>query len=155
MTESDRTTMDTNQLATLIKQKYEVLTQLRQLADRQTEIIATSDMTRLLALLATKQGLLQQMQRIETQIDPFREQDPESRLWPSNECRMQTRAAAERCEALLAEIMSREKQCEGDLIVRRDKIAERLQGMHNGTHAASAYAESMTTRNQLDLSSEI
>ena len=146
--------MDTDQLANLIDQKCEVLTLLRQLADRQTEIIATANMTRLLTLLATKQGLLEQMQSIESQIDPFRAQDPDARPWRSPQQRQKTRATAERCESLLKELMSLEKQCEGDLIVRRDKIADRLQGMHYGGQATSAYTESITAHHQLDLSSE-
>jgi hypothetical protein len=47
-----------------------------------------------------------------------------------------------RCEALLAEIVSQEKQSERDLLRRRDEAAQRLQGVHSAAQARSAYAAS-------------
>ncbi|MBP89644.1 MAG: hypothetical protein CMJ64_23525 [Planctomycetaceae bacterium] len=145
---------DTDCLAALIDQKSDVLSRLRQLATRQAEIVSGGDMTKLFTLLASKQALLQNLQRIETQLDPFRAQDPDARQWRSSEHRQRARAVAERCESLLAELMAIEKQCEGELSVRCDNIAERLQGMHHVTHATDAYTQQISTHSQLDLSSE-
>jgi hypothetical protein len=146
---------DTDHLASLIDQKCDVLSRLRQLATRQAEIAAGGDMTKLLTLLASKQGLLQSLQSVEQQLDPFREQDPDARQWRSLEHRQRARAVAARCESLLSELMLIEKQCAGELSVRRDKIADQLQGMHNVTHATDAYTQQFPTNSQLDLSSEI
>jgi len=145
---------DTDLLASLIDRKCEILSSLRQLATRQTEIAAGGDMTKLLTLLASKQGQLQNLQSVETQLDPFRAQDPEARQWPSPEHRQRARAVAARCESLLAELMQIERQCAGELSVRRDKIADRLQGMHHVTHATDAYTQPTPSHSQLDLSSE-
>jgi flagellar biosynthesis/type III secretory pathway chaperone len=146
--------MDTDVLAELIDQKYEVLSLLRQLARAQVTIIQDSDMTRLMKLLATKQNLLNQLQDLERQLDPYRDQDPDSRQWRSPEHRQQTRDMATRCESLLNELMLIEKQCEGDLVVRRDAASTQLQGVHNVTQATNAYLSNGPTHSQLDLSSD-
>lgn len=145
---------DTERLASLIDKKCEILSSLRELAARQNEIVEGGDMTKLLTLLANKQALLQGMQSIERQLDPFREQDPEARTWPSPEHRRRAQAVAARCDALLSELVSIEKQCVGELNERRDKVADRLQGMHNVTHATDAYTQQHSSHSQLDLSSE-
>lgn len=147
--------METEILASLIDKKYEVLSLLRQLARAQQAIVHTGDMTRLMKLLATKQNLLHQLQDVEHQLDPFRHQDPDSRQWHSPQRRQQTRDMATRCESLLNEIMLVEKQCEGELVVRRDAAATRLQGIHTVTQATDAYLSNGPAHCQLDLSSDI
>ena len=146
--------METEVLASLIDKKYEVLSLLRQLARAQVDVVRDGDTTRLMKLLATKQTLLNQLQSVERQLDPFRSQDPVSRQWRSPEHRQQTRDMATRCESLLNEIMLVEKQCEGELVVRRDAAATRLQGFHSVTQAADAYTSNGPIHSQLDLSSD-
>ncbi|MBC8354129.1 MAG: hypothetical protein H8E66_19225 [Planctomycetes bacterium] len=146
--------METELLASLIDKKYAILSSLRQLARAQGKIVQDGDMTRLMKLLATKQNLLTQLQHIERQLDPFRSQDPDSRKWRSPERRQQTRDMATRCESLLSEIMLVEKQCEGELVVRRDAAATRLQGIHSVTQATDAYLSNGPAHSQLDLSSD-
>jgi hypothetical protein len=147
--------METQRLHELINQKKAVLAQLRKLAERQVEFIQNGDMGHLLGLLAAKQRLLQQLQHVERELDPFREQDPDQRQWRSPVERQQARQAAQDCETLLAEIMEVEKRCESDLIHRRDAAGRRLQGVHSAAQATQAYAStSSPCRGQLDLSSE-
>lgn len=145
--------METEVLAVLIDNKYEVLSSLRQLARAQVTIVRDGDMTRLMKLLATKQDLLNQLRNVERQIDPFRGQDPESRQWSSPQRRQQVRDMTTRCESLLNEIMLVEKQCEGELVIRRDTAATRLQGIHSVTQATDAYLSNGPAHSQLDLSS--
>jgi len=146
--------METETLASLIDNKYEVLSLLRQLARAQVDVVRDGDMTRLMKLLATKRVLLNQLQNVERQIDPFRSQDPESRQWRSPQRRQQARDMTTRCESLLNEIMLVEKQCEGELVVRRDAAATRLQGIHSLTQATDAYLSNGPRHSQLDLSSD-
>ncbi len=145
--------METEILAGLINKKYEVLSLLRQLARAQVNVVRDGDMTRLMKLLATKQDLLNQLQSVERDIDPFRNQDPESRQWRSPQRRQQVRDMTTRCESLLNEIMLVEKQCESELVVRRDAAANRLQGIHSVTQATDAYLSNGPALSQLDLSS--
>ncbi len=145
--------METEILAGLINKKYEVLSLLRQLARAQVNVVRDGDVTRLMKLLATKQDLLNQLQSVERDIDPFRNQDPESRQWRSPQRRQQVRDMTTRCESLLNEIMLVEKQCESELVVRRDAAATRLQGIHSVTQATDAYLSNGPALSQLDLSS--
>ena len=146
---------DTKTLAELIDAKHDILVQLRQLSRRQLELIGEGDMNRLLVLLSAKQTLLGQLQKIERRLDPFRNQAPESRRWTNPEQRQKTRQAAERCEALLGEIMMIEKQGESELVRRRDTAADQLQGVHTATHARGAYSARQADQGRrLDLSSE-
>ena len=71
--------METDQLSGWMDRKQGLLSQLRQLAHRQVESVKQADMSHLLGLLAAKQRLLQELQEIERRLDPFRDQDPQSR----------------------------------------------------------------------------
>jgi hypothetical protein len=147
--------MDTDLLASLIEQKQNVLTQLWQLARGQRDVVQTGDVSRLMSLLALKQRALQQLQGLEQQLQPFRNQDPDRRTWRSPQHREQARAAAARCESLLQEIISAEQECVTNLTLRRDAAAQQLQSMHGATIASQAYALPVPTFSQLDVSSEL
>jgi hypothetical protein len=147
--------MDTEQLAKLIGQKRQLLERLWQLTERQAALVSESDLTRLLSLLAAKQTHLNQLQAIERQLDPFREQDPDERLWVSPEARADARCEAEACAQLLASVMRVEYECEQQLSHRRDDVAHRLQGFQGASQARTAYLQgSSGSSHQLDLSSE-
>ena len=85
--------LETDRLAKLIAQKHEILVQLLELVQRQRQIVGEGNMTRLLSLLAAKQPFISQLQEVETDLDPFRSQDPEERHWRSAEFR-HTRSVA-------------------------------------------------------------
>jgi hypothetical protein len=145
----------TDYLSELIARKHRVLSQLRQLAQRQKETIAAGEMTRLLGLLAAKQKVIEALQAVERELDPYRSQDPESRRWRSVDDRQQVRRTAEACESLLREIIQLEQHCESHMKTRRDATATRLQGTHQAAQASQAYVGPDRPRRQhLDLSSE-
>lgn len=145
----------TEQLAQLMTGKREVLEQMRDLARRQLELIAQGDMSKMMHVLAAKETSLRQLLQFEKLLDPFRSQDPEARQWASPEARRRCQLVAQRCEALLAELMLLEKQGEADLRRRRDETAARLQHADTAGQARRAYAHPLpSSANQLDLSSE-
>jgi hypothetical protein len=149
------TSLDTNTLLQLFARKCELLMQLRQFGQRQYELIDTSDMNRLLMLLSAKQKLLGELQNVERQLDPYRHESPDSRVWASDEQRRQCGQLAEACQRLLAEVMETEKQGESHLIIRRDEAATRLHGVHQAIHARAAYIQPDQLQfTQVDLSSE-
>lgn len=147
--------MDTDRLKQLVGRKRQVLEMLVQLARRQSEFISASDMTTLLKLLAAKQGLLQQLQQVERQLDPFRQQDPEQRAWRSAVERQECLEATQACEVMLAELMQIEQRDENEMVRRRDVVASQLNGVHSAQEARSAYATMpYTAAASLDLSCE-
>ena len=148
--------MQTDLLASLIDKKLVVLERLRQLSLRQPELIQEGDMTSLLTILGAKQTLLNELHALEREIDPFRAEDPDQRVWRSTDDRLRCRQASERCETLLQEVMLIEQQCESSLSKRRDDVADKLKEFHHAAHATAAYvdfAPHMAT-SQLDLMSE-
>ena len=131
--------MDTDVLAKWIDAKHQLLSQLRELAARQRELVGGGDVTQLMNLLGVKQRLLDVVTTVESRLDPFRAEDPEQRVWRTPEHRIRTRAVSQRCDELLREILAIERDCESKMLVRRDQAANQLQRAHFSTNAAQAY----------------
>ncbi len=119
--------LETDLFAELIGKKLAVLEQLRDLSRRQSDLIADSDMERLFAVLSAKQTLLSELQKLQKRLEPFRQQDPESRRWRTPADRERCRQLRERSESLLGEILLVEKQCESEMARRRDDVVSRLR----------------------------
>lgn len=132
---------NTETLASLIAQKLQLLQLLARLSHAQVDLIDSGDMTRLLPVLGAKQQLLGQLQQLEQALTPFRDEDPDQRIWASPEAREKCRIDAQRSEQLLAEIMNLERKGEAEMIRRRDETARRLEEMDNASRVHSAYFE--------------
>jgi len=148
-------TLETDILFELIRSKRNCLEQILVMGRRQMELIELDQMAALLDLLASKQRALTELQQIERQLDPFRNQAPESRCWRSEEARRQCADELQSCAALLAEIIGGEKRAERAMVHRRDKAAAQLQGMHKAGRARASYTRpSATAVSQIDLCSD-
>jgi len=146
---------DTDILHDLVGKKHDLLVQLRDVGLRQRELIEGGDMTQLLKLLSSKQRLLNGLQTIERQMDPFRQQNPAERTWRSPADRDRCAKLAAHCETLLVEVVEQEKRSESRLIAHRDRVAVQLEGAHQTAQARSAYVDNPAYElRQLDLSSE-
>jgi hypothetical protein len=145
VTTIDATRLSTDRLASLVAGKHKILELLVQLAQRQLVLAREGEVGDLLKLLAAKQTVLGQLQTLERELDPFRPQDPESRLWASAAARQSCQAQANRCDQLLAEAVRLEKLGEAEMVRRRDVAASALQGASDAAHAHSAYAGSPHT----------
>lgn len=149
------TAFETDALAQLICRKLDCLLRLREMGDKQLELVRDDRMADLLDVLSAKQRLLIELQRIERALDPFRSQDPDQRRWRTADARRTCARQLQQCEALLGQIVAREKQSERELVRRRDDVAARLQGAHLASQARGAYVSlSQPPISQLDLSSE-
>lgn len=131
----------TEQLATLVRRKADLLILLKQFTEKQLGVIAGEDTALLLKLLAGKQSLVDQLQAVERELAPFRDQDPESRVWRSAEARRACQDLSAACEALIQEILELDRRGEGELIRRRDAAAEQLQGLQTTAQAHRAYLQ--------------
>jgi flagellar biosynthesis/type III secretory pathway chaperone len=148
--------METDSLAKLIDQKHVVLVKLRELSARQQQFAKLEgDMSPLLSLLSVKQQLIQKLMDIEQHLTPFRQQDPEARVWRRPEDRQRCAAVAAECRLLLDDLMKAEQQATQLLTERRDGVSGQLHAAAAATQARDAYG---TTTNaplsSLDLSSE-
>ncbi len=148
--------LETDILFDLVRAKRACLEQLQVMGRRQMDLIESDQMTALLDLLTHKQNTLSKLQRIERNLDPFRNQSPDARRWRSEDERRRCSEELAACETLLAEIIEREKAGEAAMIRRRDQAAAQLQGMHRASQARSSYAAPVTsTISQIDLCSDV
>lgn len=135
----------TNRLAKLIQLKHDVLAQLRELSHRQSEAIAADEDERLMSILAQKQVLLNQLQRVEVVLEPYRSEDPDARAWPSAEERRRCQVVAERANLLLGELLALEKQAESHLVASRDRTSQELAAAAGALAARQAYASTTSS----------
>jgi hypothetical protein len=135
-----QSTTKTEQLAALVAAKQHVLEILVQLSRRQLEVIATGDMTLLMKVLSAKQTVMSQLQTIEREMTPFRDENPDERVWRSPEDRTACQARAERCNSLLTEALRLEQQAEQAMVEKRDATGATLAAMQTAADARMAYA---------------
>jgi hypothetical protein len=146
---------ETQLLAALLDRKHECLVQMRDLGARQLEMIETGDMTMLMKVLSAKQGLINNLNAVERELDPYRDQSPEHRAWSSESERERCAQLAARCQLLFSEIVRLERESESQLTLERDDAERRLRGMHAAAQAHGAYAfETSLLTGSLDLSTQ-
>ena len=147
---------NSNQLAAAMARKAQLLELLRRLGEAQLSLVNEGDMSRLMQVLGSKDSLLTQLQHVEIQLDPFRNEEPDERRWESAAAREACQRDAQRCAVLLAEIVALEKKSEAEMTVRRDATARQLQGMYGSQEAQGAYISApVSLASSLDLSMEV
>src|SRR5688500_406561 len=129
----------TIELAALITAKTQLVAILVQLGQRQLALIGEGDAGALIKLLSAKQTVLEQLQGVERKLDPYRDENPETRSWPSSRDRAACQAEADRCNALLAEAVELERQAETTMRQRRDATAAALVSAQTAEGTRSAY----------------
>lgn len=148
VTES-RTSAD--RLAELVRRKQACLAELLGICRRQWELVEGGDVEGLLELLAWKQRYLQEIQRLETELAPYRQEVPEIRSWPTEEARRETAGRLQDCRRLLAEILEIERYCEQKMTARREEIRRRLEGLQAAGEAREAYARQERPGDEADV----
>jgi hypothetical protein len=132
-------THTTGRLAALIGKKRQVLSQLRDVGHRQTDLINHGDTGSLLKLLAAKQLLISTLQSVERELTPYYAEDPDRRRWASPQDRANCAQQAAECNALLEEIVQLEKHGAEMMTERRNEVAEQLEQAHAAAHVRNAY----------------
>lgn len=129
----------TDTLARMVDAKRNVLEQIHHLVLRQADFAKEGNVDALMNVLAAKEKLLAQLQPIEQALLPFRDEDPDQRVWRTVTDRQRCRESADRCGQLLAEILQLERTSSETMHRRRDEAAEKLQGTHAAHQARQAY----------------
>jgi hypothetical protein len=132
-------TSNTERLAALVMSKQQVLEILVQMSRQQLALIDTGDMTTLLKLLSGKQTVITHLHYIERELTPFRDEDPDGRVWTSPDHRTACQARAQQCNTLLAEAMDLERRAETAMHHRRNATAAALSSLQAGADAKAAY----------------
>lgn len=139
---------ETDQLVQLIDQKHEVLSQLHTLSQYQLRLAGHDQhINDLMRVLSAKQTLIERLTRIDRQMDPFRQQDPENRAWRSASERQRCSQTARQCEVLLTELKQLEQQSAEVVSSHRDEIARMLRDTHTSSDSVNAYNNYHETEN--------
>ncbi|MEX2308494.1 MAG: hypothetical protein WD738_12915 [Pirellulales bacterium] len=129
----------TEKLVELVRQKHQVLLQLREVGGRQTDLVTAGDVASLLKLLAAKQELIAALQNLERDLTPYYAEDPERRVWKSPQHRVDCAKRVTECNALLEEIVRLEKIGAEKMTARRNEVADQLHQVHSAAQIRSAY----------------
>jgi flagellar biosynthesis/type III secretory pathway chaperone len=149
-------TLDTDRLAELVRRKHDCLAQLHELGAQQCAVVDSGDVNDLLRLLGAKQHVINQLQTLERDLDPFRPQNPDERVWRSSAEREQCAHWLQHSETLFTEIMEQERKAEQLLKRRRDDSLDRLRDAYAGEQVRKAYLPEMpTASSSFDLTSEV
>lgn len=149
--------LSTERLAHLVHQKSILVRELHKLVSKQQEMIRQQEID-LIPLLAVKQRVLETLGEVDRAMDPFRQQDPDSRYWKSTETRLACRQEADLCEDVFRQVLLMENECTLALQQQQQKNKEQLQGSVAAGQANRAYqqtqASATTPQYRLDLVSE-
>ncbi len=149
--------MDGNQLSELISQRWTILRELLEVGNRQMAAIRDGRMSELMRLLSGKQLPLQRLAEIADELRGAAEDDPQARVWESEQARLSCRRQQEECEKMHLELLAIEAECETTLQQSRSSIQQKLDRVDVGRQAATSYGQGQTRHTSggtLDLSSD-
>ena len=132
----------TQLLYDLILEQRKILLELKHFAETQLQIVQENELGKLVSLLATKQQAIQRLQDVDRRLNPFRDQDPDSRQWSSTEQRDECRRMAKECPRLLADVMKLEQASEEILTQQREQVTQQVDQSIARSQAAASYLQS-------------
>jgi hypothetical protein len=129
----------TEHLARLVSAKRQVLKIVVRLSERQLEMIESGHMEDLMKLLAAKQTVLAQLQSVERELLPYRDDDPDTRPWATGAARAACQAEASEANALIARSLELERRAEAAMLARRNAAENSLAAFQVASDARAAY----------------
>jgi hypothetical protein len=135
-------TLTTEELFQLVESKLHLLTEMRDLTLTQTDLVAHHDMSALMTLLSRKQGLMDSLHEVQSKLQPFQAQDPESRIWSTPDRRKSCQAMVAQCDAIVQNLIVMENRSLDNMIVQREMVAAQLQQNINASTLQHAYHSS-------------
>ena len=143
---------ETEHLFQLVGQKLERLEQLYAWSGNQMQYIELEDMGAILEILAAKQRLLIEIEGIDRRIAEYRVDDPEDRVWPTQEMRAQCREKISQCDRLVHETLEHDRIATERLTGIKNNAKLQLQQFVDTAHVQGAYQQQKkTVRPRVDL----
>lgn len=146
----------TDQLLHCMQSKLELIEQLYALTCQQMECLETTEVERLLSVLGQKQCVFDQLQELRLELEPMLSVDPDARVWPSEQRRLECRKLVNDCGSRMQQILTMEEASLGRLNERKQLISDQLGSMESVSRMDSVYSQQrvIQTTSVLDLSSE-
>lgn len=148
----------TARLAELTTERMRLLERILSLSEQQRELVRFGNTTELLGLLGIKQKMMSMLETLERALDPFREEDPEKRVWDSESARDACRTTISRCDLLLRKILECDRESEATMQERKDGLQRQIKQLESGRASGEYLRQSQETgavpHTRLDLKSE-
>ncbi len=143
MAETDLTS-DASQLVELLERQRTLYRRLRGLAERQKSLVVSQDVQPLLALLADRQRLVDELMALNEQMSVYRQN------WSSiygnldEASRKHVASLLEEANTALGLILQSDSRDTATLNAKRQDVTTRLSSMDSGSRASAAYAAAGT-----------
>jgi len=131
--------LSTEILFALVETKLHLLNQMYEMSIAQTDLVAQHEMSPLMTLLSRKQFLMESLQDTQSKLSPFQSQDPEQRVWSSQERRKTCQGMIARCDQLLAQMIVMENRSLDNMGLQREVVAAQLQQNVDASTLQHAY----------------
>ncbi|MFW6059651.1 MAG: flagellar export chaperone FlgN [Phycisphaeraceae bacterium] len=130
---------DVGRLIERLSQQRDLYQQLKALSDQQGQLIADGQGEQLLAVLAQRQGLVDQLAQLNEQLAPFKEHWPTLSDQLDAAQRQQVNGLLEEVETLLESIIQQDDRHREQLQAAKQQIGRQLEQTHTAGRALNAY----------------
>ena len=131
--------LSTERLYQFIETKLHLLTEMRDMAIAQSDFVAQHDMTGLMTLLSRKQMLMESLQQVQTQLQPFQSQDPEARVWADALKRKRCQVMIAQCDTIVQNLIVMENHSLDNMTVQKELVVAQLQQNIDASTLQHAY----------------
>ena len=132
---------DSEHLYQLIEQKLKLLERLSVCSGNQMQYVDTENLEALLEVLAAKQRFLFEIEGIDQQITGYHVDDPDDRVWPSQEMRNRCREMVSQCDRLVREVLANDQLAEQQLILKKNVVKQQLLQVSDKIRVQGAYRQ--------------
>ena len=130
----------------LLEQQRGIYIQLHELCSLQSQHVANGDPEPLLALLAKRQRLIDELTRLNACVAPYKKDW--TTLWAQLGGHDQSaiQSLIDQVQALMEEIVAQDEKDRAALSTQRDKVGLQLQNIHTGNALNKAYGATPTDK---------
>lgn len=142
----------TELLLECMQTRLDLLRSIKHLGSPQADALGTTDINVTLGILARKQGLLDELAAVNERLQPYFNDEPDQRVWQSEQRREECRRIADDGNKLLHETINADQAALEEVNNRRQIVAAQLQEGKDSIIAHSAYtAGEALERSSLDI----
>ncbi|MCG3180684.1 MAG: hypothetical protein BIFFINMI_03047 [Phycisphaerae bacterium] len=127
------------ELLDLLHRQHKLYQELHRLAQQQRSLIAAEDPSGLLAILSSRQRLIDQLSRINSRLEPVRADWKRIEQRLSTEQRKTAGRLVEQVGQLLAEILAADEADSRTLSARKAATGEQIRNLAAGSQVQAAY----------------
>ncbi len=129
----------TERLVVLLETKLDLVESLHTLSCSQNSLVSSQDVSVTLGLIARRDVLVDQLVQVQSQLQTYQGEDPEERIWQSEDRRAYCRDIASKVEQLIKEILRLDEETLQTMCHQRDLVAAELQHGLDSNSAQRAY----------------